>query len=684
MAGIVTVDSARRVFGPSRTKDAGVVARLAVSAAGADTLRELLQTAAGLALEAVPAERCSIFLADDAGTALRPAWATGPALDRSLWREFRRMAPVDLAAVPARLRLFRSGRVAPVTDLTRSSLAPAGVARAFGARAALLAPLVANGDPLGLVVFDWSRPGRLFADEEREAAAAVAAVLALAVARFRPTPGPANATVVRRVAAVGRSLQRAGSGEEVFQRVDAALHELLGVRLAGADMLLGDRLADVDALRWCPAGRPMAASTLRLPLLLDKRRLGAASIDVPPGRALRPYEVRACADLLALAAESVVRLADEERMRRCLHESEVLRRVSEAIAGSGGVTGAVRDVNRVLKPAFGVSLEEVVLAKAPLRLAVGARAPEGVEVDALRSWRAVLGKGRSPLRPRPVDGDPRLVLVPLAHRGRVLGVLRVTVPPDAARDLDAVLLGVGAACAEVVHRAGFLREVAESERRLAVAAERERIAQDLHDSVAQIVTGMGMRLAQYVADASDKVWRARMEELLRMAGRGNRQVRQAIHELLFLDARRDGLVASVRELVRTFETSTGLPVRFLVKGTAVSLGTDREDALFRVAHEALMNIERHSRASLATVQLTYGSDDVVLSVRDDGVGLGHRDPFGATDSHGHFGIRAMQQRLAAAGGELRVSNAKPRGVVVEGRIDRKGAANERRARRRGR
>ncbi|MDQ3756772.1 MAG: hypothetical protein M3394_02860, partial [Actinomycetota bacterium] len=192
--------------------------------------------------------------------------------------------------------------------------------------------------------------------------------------------------------------------------------------------------------------------------------------------------------------------------------------------------------------------------------------------------------------------------------------------------------------------------------------------------------GMGMRLAHYVADAPDKVWRSRMEELLRMAGRGNRQIRQAIHELLFLDARRDGLVASVRELVRTFETSTDLPVRFVVRGTPVSLSTEREDALFRVAHEALMNIERHARASLATVQLVYGDEDVVLSVRDDGVGLGHRDPFGAAEEH--FGIRAMQKRLAAAGGELRVRNAKPRGVVVEGCIERKGAANDRRARRR--
>jgi GAF domain-containing protein len=681
MAGIVTVKGTGHFAGASRPDGAAVIARLAVAAAGAQSLRELLRSAADLALEALPAERCSIFLADDAGTVLRPAWASG-VHDRALWRQFRRMAPIDLTAVPARLRLFRSGRVAPVADLARSSLAPAGVPRAFGARAALLAPLVANGDALGLVVLDWSRPGRLFAAEEREAATAVAAVLALAVARFRPTPGPANAVVVRRVAAMGRSLHAARSADEVFDRVDAALHELFGARLASADMLLGHRLTDVPAFRWRPAGRQAGASALRLPLLFEGRRLGAASIEPASGHRLRPYEEKACADLLALAVESVARLTAEEHLRRSLQEAEMLRQVSEALAGAGSPEAALREANRVLRPALGVSLEEVALAKAPLRQAIGARAPEGAELDALRSWRAVLGKGRSPLRPRAVDdGGPGTLLVPLAHRGRALGVLRASVPAEGGVP-DDVLLGIGAVYAEVVYRAGFLREVAESERRLAVAAERERIAQDLHDSVAQIVVGMGMRLAQYVAEAPDRVWRSRMEELLRMAGRGNRQVRQAIHELLFLDARRDGLVASVRELVRTFETSTGLPVRFMVKGTPTSLPTAREDALFRVAHEALMNIERHSRASLATVQLSYGEDGVVLAVRDDGVGLGHRDPFGA--DNGHFGIRAMQQRLSAAGGELRVTNARPRGVVVEGRIERKGVVNERRARRRGR
>src|SRR5688500_5388285 len=105
-----------------------------------------------------------------------------------------------------------------------------------------------------------------------------------------------------------------------------------------------------------------------------------------------------------------------------------------------------------------------------------------------------------------------------------------------------------------------------------------------------------------------------------------------------------------------------MPVRFVVRGTVVHMGASKEDALFRVAHEALVNIERHARASLATVQLTYGDDALSLSLRDDGVGLGHRDPFGRS---GHFGIRAMQRRLEDAGGELRVTNAAPRGVLVE-------------------
>jgi signal transduction histidine kinase len=479
-------------------------------------------------------------------------------------------------------------------------------------------------------------------------------------------PELAPAVSLRRIVAAGTTFDEAGSVSEVLDRLDRALADLLDVGLVGAEATLGDPLVD-DAVRsWCPstAGRHGPAD-VALPVTVGDRHLGSVSVAMPTGHALRGEEIDACAALVSFAAGALVRIVDQRRMRARLQEADVLRRLSDVVARAGGILPAIQELNRSLPDELGISLQGISVANAALRASVGGEEPDAAELEAIRSWRAILARGRSPLRPRHADA---LLLVPVAHGTRVLGALRV-VPTDGGSDVaDELLLAVGTGLAEVVHRAGLQREVAESERRLAVAAERERIAHDLHDSVGQIITGMGMRLAHCLADAPDRTWRARLEELLRLAGRGNREIRQAIHELLFLDARRDGLVASVRELVRTFEVTTGLPLHFVVTGTPTALAANREDALFRAAHEALVNVERHARASMATVELTYDADAVVLAVRDDGVGLGHRDPFGAEG--GHFGIRAMQQRLVDAGGELRVGNARPRGVVVEAEIAR--------------
>lgn len=679
MAGIVTLESTERELGTAGVQSAAggsILGRVALAAAGAVSLQDLIEQVAALALEAVPAEHCAVFLADAGTTTLRSAWAVdrhaaGPGL-----RQGCRTLPlgdgdVDVATVPARLRLFRSGRVAAVADLARSSLAPPGLVDRAGTRAALLAPLVAHHEPVGLLVLGWSAPGRAFSQEERDTAAAIAAVMAMAVAGMRAGTEPVSAVSVRQLVAAGSSFEGATSVPEVLDRLDRALADVLEVQLVGVDVALDDDAADRAALAWRSAvARPARRADLALPITAADRQLGSVSLALPPRRLLHRDEVDACAALVSFAATALVRVVDEGRLRVRLQEAEARRRLSDVVASAGGVLPAIRELNRTLPGELGIAVEGLSVANAGLRASVGGEAPERVELEAIRSWRAVLARARSPLRPRRADG---LVLVPVVHGNRVLGALRVAPAPvggvaSLADVADELLLAVGTGLAEVVHRAGLQREVAESERRLAVAAERERIAHDLHDSVGQIITGMGMRLAQCLADAPDRTWRARLEELLRMAGRGNREIRQAIHELLFLDARRDGLVASVRELVRTFEVTTGLPVHFVVKGTPASLAADREDALFRAAHEALVNVERHARASMATVELAYGTDAVTLVVRDDGVGLGHRDPFGADG--GHFGIRAMQQRLESAGGELRVENARPRGVVVEAEIAR--------------
>jgi len=247
----------------------------------------------------------------------------------------------------------------------------------------------------------------------------------------------------------------------------------------------------------------------------------------------------------------------------------------------------------------------------------------------------------------------------------VQGALRVTIGGHDVTATDEDLLSaIGAGCGEIIHKAALHRDVGERESRLAVASERERIARDLHDSVGQVITGMGMLLTDYLADAPDDRWRDRLRHLVGLAERGSREVRDSIYSLLFVETRRHGLVPSLRELARRFEATTGIAVSVSARAT-IALGTAKEDVLFRAAHEALMNIERHAQASSVVVTVANDKEVVVLRISDDGVGLpAHRE--GAEE--GHFGLDALRLRVDEVGGELLVAPNETGGTRLEVRV----------------
>ncbi|MBW3668888.1 MAG: GAF domain-containing sensor histidine kinase [Actinobacteria bacterium] len=672
MAGVATLEQQHRAVGlltrsarPGGSPgSAGVVQRVAGIVASSLTVEELFTAVAKATIEGIPAARCNAFVVRDG--ALSPVDGDLPAL------------PLD---APVALRLLGRDRTIGVADLTRSSLRCLAGPEA-DAGSLLAAPVVADGTPLGALVVVWDAPGRVVAAHERELLETIAALVGVALQRREAERRAARVSVL---AAAAAALGQARTADDVVAALEGACAALWPA--ATCRVLLESAMPSLFAADEVAAsllGGPADASGVTerffigLPVTSEAGTFGAVVVRrgaATPAPSSAELEVARTA--ASLAADALARVEADEQARLRLHEAEVLARLSHVVACSGGLADAVRELNRTLAVDLGVKLRSISIANAKLRVAVGGRIPDAVELEAVRSWRAVLAKGGS-LRCRPVPGG---VLVPVAHRTKVHGAMRVAAGGVAIEGAtEALLLAMGAACAELVHKAGLREQLADSERRLAVAAERDRIAQDLHDSVGQLIVAMGMRLAQYVADAPDKVWRLRLEELLQMAGRGNREVRQSVYALLFLEARGTGLASSIRELCSRFEITTGLPVRFQQRGTPTAMASVKEDALFRTAHEALVNAERHARASMLTVQLVYGSDGVRVSVRDDGVGLRHRDPFGRS---GHFGIRAMQRRVEEAGGELRVTNAEPRGVLVEASVSsRKGAVGVAGARRR--
>jgi signal transduction histidine kinase len=204
---------------------------------------------------------------------------------------------------------------------------------------------------------------------------------------------------------------------------------------------------------------------------------------------------------------------------------------------------------------------------------------------------------------------------------------------------------------------GALREIAAYQRELAEVAvyrERRRIARDLHDGLAQDLAFIGAQARRLPAGDDAPATRIAVA-----AARALAESRHAIATLArSVDASLDSSVAQAAEEVAARE---GVRLRLDLE-PGLQAPDAVHDALMRIVREALSNAIRHGRAGSVTVRLAR-TDDLHLTVEDDGVGL----PAGEPNGRG-FGLVSMRERAEALGGTVELSPAPERGVRVEVRL----------------
>lgn len=203
-------------------------------------------------------------------------------------------------------------------------------------------------------------------------------------------------------------------------------------------------------------------------------------------------------------------------------------------------------------------------------------------------------------------------------------------------ELDAALAENAALHARLVARA----------REAGVLDERARMAREIHDTLAQGLTGI---VTQLEASASDdpEVRRRHVDTARVLARETLSEARRSVEALApgrLADAQ---LPEAIRAMAEDWSETTRVAVHVDVTGDPVPLLPEIEVTLFRVAQESLANIGRHARASRTGLTLSYMDDVVVLDVRDDGVGLG-------PDHAPGFGLAAMEQRVRRVSGTLAV------------------------------
>ncbi|MDQ3862822.1 MAG: GAF domain-containing sensor histidine kinase [Actinomycetota bacterium] len=261
------------------------------------------------------------------------------------------------------------------------------------------------------------------------------------------------------------------------------------------------------------------------------------------------------------------------------------------------------------------------------------------------------------------------LLIPLLAPGDVhIGVLMATFRKRRRFSKATVraYLTVGAQAALALENMRLVEEA----RQTGVLLERQRLAREIHDTLAQGFTGIitnlsAAQLAQPPASANGASTH-HLEVAKRIARESLAEARRFVWALRpeWLDRR--SLSEALDKLAMEWSEETGVEARTVVTGVPRALLPEVEVALFRTAQEALTNISKHARAERANVTLSYMNDRVVLDIMDNGVGFEParlQERLGTQDVGG-FGLVAIRERIKQLGGTLRVESKPGEGTTL--------------------
>ncbi len=193
--------------------------------------------------------------------------------------------------------------------------------------------------------------------------------------------------------------------------------------------------------------------------------------------------------------------------------------------------------------------------------------------------------------------------------------------------------------------------------------ERARLARELHDEMAQILTAFSLDLGTLQNSQSKKSKNApilsRLQDLSRQMSQGMYRMVRDLRPAHLDDL---GLEAALRYLIEQEFKVRGLAVSIEIKGNSHRLAPLMETVLFRVAQEALTNVQRHARASETKVCLCYEAESVQLRVSDNGQGFDPTQTFSAPRG---WGLAGMKERAESMGGGLRVESQLGGGTLIE-------------------
>src|SRR5438093_8731787 len=260
-------------------------------------------------------------------------------------------------------------------------------------------------------------------------------------------------------------------------------------------------------------------------------------------------------------------------------------------------------------------------------------------------------------------GAKRFLGVPLLVGGQVRGFVGIRHPDRAAYRPEEIELTQ--ALAHQVMLAIQLNEFAEQGQRAAVFQERNRMARDIHDTLAQGFTGVIVQL-EAAEDAISCGCRREADNHLHRAGELARQslseARRSVHALRPRALEEHNFWDALKGSIKNTTVGTALHATFETQGKLPELPQPWQENLLHIGQEALTNTLKYAHARNFKTRLTYKAKELRLEIRDDGQG------FKAKDRHDGVGLSGMRERVEQMGGELEITSSRGKGTKITVRL----------------
>lgn len=389
---------------------------------------------------------------------------------------------------------------------------------------------------------------------------------------------------------------------------------------------------------------------------------------------------------LALIASSYFEMK-EETIEEKVSELTALQSVTDTAISALDLDDLLHGLLERLVEVMEVNAGAILLLKEETQeLTVVARATQGLPEEPLTHFTEKVGAGlsgrvaleRRPLTIQDADNDASITSpyikrhkiksmlgVPLEVKGRLIGVAHVdTLTPHQFTVREIKLLQILAERAATAIENGRLHERI---RQLAVTEERNRLAREIHDTLAQGLSGIVLQLEAVDRLLLKEVSKARteLEEAKILARHTLQEARRSVWNLRPAPLERISLSQAIARETDNLAKDIAAQTRFTVVGRAWPLAPDLEVTLYRIVQEALANVRRHAQAGRVEVSLDFGPPDLVLTIGDDGSGFDPDIAKNAFDERRSFGLLGMQERARIAGGTLVVESTLGRGTRVQ-------------------